>query len=414
MGEHCETDESWARPRRHVHVVGAWVNDPHGLTWHRGRHHVFFQQVAGSSVWRPDVAWGHASSPDLQTWTAHPPVLLPGDGDDGCWSGGLVTTPDDQALIHYTSVRAADHALGVVREARPVDDDWQVWRKGDVVVRPPDHLDLAVFRDPVVLADGEVWRMLVGAGHGDGRPAVLGFVSDDLRSWAYDGEVASASLRDVDDPDRTGEAWECPQLFAVDGTWVLVVSVWSGGRDHHVAAATGDLVAGRFTPRRWTRLTRSDGPYAASASTDADGRPCLTSWLRGVADPAGRWTGAVGTTCRVHVVDDQVRLSPHPDAVDGLPPDEHVRTRSCARASDGPAPLALLHTSSGEPVGEVRQEGGAVVVDVPGRTTRLPGPPGDVHVLLDRVVLEVVTPGGLAAVAVPPGTRLRGASVGGA
>ena len=403
-------------PNRHVHVPGAWVNDPHGTTYHRGRHHVFFQQVAGSSVWRSDVAWGHASSPDLRAWTEHAPVLLPGDGDDGCWSGGLTVPPDGEALIHYTSVRGPDHALGVVREARPVDGTWERWHKGDVVVRPPADLDLAVFRDPVVLPDGDGWRMLVGAGYRDGRPAVLGFVSDDLRTWADDGAVVTGEALEADDPGWAGAAWECPQLFAVDGTWVLVVSVWAGGTAHHVAAATGAFSdsAGRFTPRRWTRLTTAGGPYAASASTDADGRPCLTSWLRGVADPGGRWTGALGVTCRVHVVDDEVRLSPHPQVLDGLGADEHVHVQGSARspgpAAGAPAPLALLRGPAGEPVGEVHDLGDAVVVELPDRVARAPSAPGDVHVLLDGVVLEVCTPAGLAAAAVPAGTRLDGAT----
>ena len=388
------------RPRWHVHVPGAWVNDPHGLTHHAGRYHVFFQQVESSTTWRPDVAWGHASSPDLRTWTAHPPVLQPGEGDDGCWSGGLTVTTQGRALIHYTSVREPDHALGVVREAQPVDATWERWVKGDVVVRPPDGHDLAVFRDPVVLPEGDGWRMLLGAGYADGRPAVLGFASDDLRSWAFDGVAAAGDVLAPQDHDWAGQAWECPQLLRVDGRDVLVVSVWAGGTTHHVAAAVGEWTSGRFAARRWTRLTSADGPYAASAFSDADARPCLVFWLRGVADPGGAWTGALSVAYRVDVVDDEVRLSPHPDVLGGGVPGE-------VAVLEGQALRRVrLLSSAGEAVGEVRVDERAVHVRVQDRAVAAPRAtrPGPVHVLVDRVVLEVCTGAGLVGLPVPSGT----------
>lgn len=301
--------------------------------------------------------------------------------------------------MHYTSARGPDLGLGVVREARPLDAGWDRWEKRDVVVRPPEDRDLVVFRDPVVLPDGAGWRMLVGAGDSASRPAVLGYTSDDLRSWRFDGEVAAGSADAVGD-GWTGDAWECPQLLAVDGRAVLVVSVWAGGTTHHVAASVGTRVDGRFTPGRWTRLTTDDGPYAASASCDAEGRPCLTFWLRGVADPAGTWTGALSTTYRVAVVDDELRLSPHPQVLARLGPHEHVLARPGARGVP-----ARLRAAAGETLGEVRADGGEVVLEVLGRVVRLPSRPGPVHVLLDDVVLEVCAPGGLAGCAVPRGTR---------
>src|SRR3954452_7662093 len=93
------------RPSLHFTARRGWINDPHGVTFRNGRYHLFYQSVPDATRWEPGISWGHATSADLLTWEQHPPVLLPGDGDTGCWSGSVcVTPPETAAAMYYTSV----------------------------------------------------------------------------------------------------------------------------------------------------------------------------------------------------------------------------------------------------------------------------------------------------------------------
>ncbi len=93
------------RPSLHFTAQRGWINDPHGVTFRDGRYHLFHQAVPDAVEWNLAISWGHATSADLLTWEHQPPVLVPGDGDDGCWSGSVcVAPPDAPAAMYYTSV----------------------------------------------------------------------------------------------------------------------------------------------------------------------------------------------------------------------------------------------------------------------------------------------------------------------
>jgi beta-fructofuranosidase len=122
--------------------------------------------------------------------------------------------------------------------------------------------------------------------------------------WRSDGIAARPGGR-----TWTGSMWECPQLFPLDGSWVLLVSVWDTDRLHHVAYALGDYDGRRFQPRTWGRL--GTGPhYATSTFVDADGNRCAISWIRGYTD--GNRAGALTLPWRLRVDGDELTIEPHP------------------------------------------------------------------------------------------------------
>jgi beta-fructofuranosidase len=310
-------------------------------------------------------------------WSERPVALSPDDADDGVWSGCVVEPEGGTARLFYTSVRSERLGLGVVRTASPDDDTWDTWHKSDVVLVAPEGLELVELRDPFVCRDGEVWRLVAGGGTADGTAMALGWTSGDLESWAYDGVMASRPTTETA-PVWTGSAWECPQLVRVDDRWVLVVSVWDDGQTHFEAYAVGDLVDGRFVAGPWRRLSHGPAHYAASAFTDADGRPCLLHWLRGVADPHGRWAGAHSVPHLLGLDGDRLVVEPHPavgDAAEVLLPGA---TRSFAgldvRLADD-LTLTVHHH---------------------GQTWTMPATGGDVRLLADGPVLEIFGPFGVA------------------
>lgn len=63
-------------------------------------------------------------------WTEQGVAVAPGDGDDGVWSGSLVTGPDGATTLLYTSVTEPDIGIGTARTAAPADASWFPWTKG--------------------------------------------------------------------------------------------------------------------------------------------------------------------------------------------------------------------------------------------------------------------------------------------
>ncbi len=226
------------RPLFHFTAESGWINDPHGVTFRDGRFHLFYQHVPDSLTWAPGCHWGHATSPDLFSFTQLPVAIAPGDGDDGIWTGSLVTDTAGEATIFYTSISTPDFGIGRVRTAFPVDDSWIEWRKGAVVAQAPPDLDLIAYRDPFVFRDADGWRMLIGAATAGGVAAALSYSSPDLESWRYDGVAAQRSTTESS-PVWSGALWECPQLIELDGRHVMVTSVWDADVLHYVVYAIG-------------------------------------------------------------------------------------------------------------------------------------------------------------------------------
>ncbi len=407
---HVQDGAGPGRPLLHLTAPTGWINDPHGLTFHRGAYHLFHQYVPDSTVWAPHCHWAHAVSRDLLQWEHRPVALAPGDGDDGVWTGCLVTDGDD-ARILYTSVAGPDLGLGRVRVARPADDGWDAWAKGDVVLRPPGGLDLVAFRDPFVVREGAGWRMFVGAGTAGGEAMALTWTSGDLESWEYDGVAASRSTAERD-PVWMGALWECPQVFEVDGHGVLVASVWEADVLHHVGYGLGTYDRGRFAATDWGRLSFGDSYYAPSYFRDRKGRPCLIFWMRGVADAESGWSGCLSVPYVLSVEAGRLVATPHPGLADR-------RGRSPEPDPDlaaGPVDLEWSPHPDGDRLELVAGSGASTCLEVdhgtvtlrrPGREDwAMPWSGGDLRVLVDGPVVEVASADGVLGGAVEPPRRL--------
>jgi beta-fructofuranosidase len=272
--------------------------------------------------------------------------------------------------------------------------------------------------------------MAVGAGTTGRRPAVLQYSSADLRTWRPDGVLAEPAPG----PDGPGGAvWECPQLFPLDGAWVLLVSVWDDG-PAHVAYAVGNYDGRRFTARSWRRLA-DDACYAATAFADAGGRRCALAWVRGVAGPD--WAGALTVPWLLGREGDRLTFSPHPD-VDtlrtGVPADAGPAVLSAGtpltvpvgrhadvllRADPGVLEVALDASGGGLLAVTVEPSDAGVRVSAPDQAdVRLPLPPGararlDLRLLVDSGLVEVFCGGEVAVARVPGADGERRLTVGG-
>lgn len=391
------------RPLLHFTAQSGWINDPHGITARDGEYHLFFQYVPGSLEWKPNCHWGHAVAPDLFSWRELAVAIAPGDGDDGIWTGSLVTDDGGAPRIFYTATSVPDFGIGRVRVATPDDPAWLNWTKGEVVVEAPEGLDLIAYRDPFVLRDSDAWRMFVGAASRDGTAMALGYRSDDLETWTYEGIVAQRST-DETAGVWAGALWECPQIFEIDGRWVLLSSVWDADVLHYAAYAVGSYEAGVFTPETWGRLTWGPSYYAPSFFRDAAGRPCVTFWLRGVKDEEAGWTGAHSVPHVLSLAGDVLVATPHPDllahrgtpAIDG-------RVPGLVADFEWGGSGELVVSSGDAEVLRLRSTGSAeLALDAGGEAWTVPHLGGPVRVVVDGPIVEVSTREGLLALAIDP------------
>lgn len=405
-----------SRPQLHFTADAGWINDPYGVVWIGDRYHLFYQAARGRVTWAPECGWGHAESPDLVHWAELPPALEPGDRERGCWSGSVVVDGAVPTLF-YTRIAEDDWSIGAVVRATGSADlrDWTA-DPDPVITGPPPELGVHTFRDPFVFRHGDQWRMVIGAGLTDGRGAAVQYSSTDLRTWTSDG-LLCARPGEERDPTWTGAMWECPQLFPLGDSWVLLVSVWDDDVLYYAAAALGDYDGRRFSPRTWQRLTYGSCAYAMTGFADRRGRRAVLSWLREEPQNDPNLVCRAGAHSLPAVVTRTdgglLALAPHPDVGAALGPaeqhasEDHEATRielgsSAVELTLVPSPgLELRLSSNGSDLAVLAF--GATVPELcvtrPGRPDgRVPISRGrELRLMLDADLLEVFGAGGYGA-----------------
>jgi len=362
----------------HIRPSRGWLNDPNGMIHHDGRWHVFFQHNPAAAR-HTNIHWGHVSSPDLLSWTEHPVAFGPTPDDPdggGCWSGVCVVDGDRVAAV-YTGIRStALDSTVCLRYA--ADVGLERWSPPLVVALQADvpaEVGLREMRDPVLFAAlGRRWALL-GGGLDDGTPVLLLWSCDDLESWRFERVWLTGSdpvLRRL----APAEMWECPQLVEVDGSWVLLVSLWRDNRLEGTVAAVGSMgvdAHGRpqLTLRGGGRVDEGRAFYAPQVALDPDG-PWLLGWVMesGVPDDAPNDTvaGCLTLPRRLSLIDDR--------CVSGADPRTRRLIGPLVPVDDGAVP-ACAHLSV--------DDGGATLVGSQGPVML----PAGAEVWLDGDVVEV-------------------------
>lgn len=319
------------RPRFHFVSPAGWLNDPNGVCQWDGTYHLFYQYNP-EGAFHHRILWGHATSPDLVSWTDQPVALEPSAGPDadGCWSGVLVNDGGTPTLVY--SGRLDERELPCVAVGSPDLSTWTKAPENPVIAAPPAGVDITAYRDHCVWREGSRWRQLVGSGiRGRGGTAFL-YESADLRSWDYVGPlfIGDAYQGSPADTDWTGTMWECVDLFRAgsgslgsepaDGSPdVLVFSAWDDGRTHHPLYWTGRYSADSFEPAALHRLDYGGRYfYAPQSFLDEAGRRIMFGWLQeGRTDAAmveAGWSGVMSLPRVTTLADDgTLQFAPVPE-----------------------------------------------------------------------------------------------------
>ncbi len=277
-------------------------------------YHLFYLH-APRSLGNPDLRHrnarvGHATSPDLKSWTDHGEVLGPGpEGSfDGTatWTGSVVRGPDGLWRMFYTGSRflGPDTSANVETIGLATSPDLFAWTKqpGPILTADARWYETLgssswpeeAFRDPWVFQGGDgVWHMLVTARARDGiEPdrGVMGHAtSTDLAEWTAAPPLSAPGsgfahlevfqVVSVDGQPHMVFCCDTPRLVGPragqrGGTWTLPVGSMPGEVDFSRA-----------------RLLVDETLYAGRIALDRQGRPWLLAFANIVRD--GEFAGGL-------------------------------------------------------------------------------------------------------------------------
>jgi len=263
------------RPVYHFHPPANWNNDPNGTIFYKGWHHLFYQLNPYGSLWG-NMHWGHARSRDLVNWEHLPIAIWPtGGAERAIFSGGAVMAADGRPRVFYTSIGRPQPEQWM---AVPTDDELIGWEKPafNPVLTQAAHGGRTVseWRDPFLFREAGATYMVCGGNSGrreggSGQVHLYRAETPDLSRWKHMGAVFEYR-------DRETYNIECPNLFKLDGKWVLIISPH---RPCEYFVGTLDLARVKFTPETHGVLDAGDA-YASNTSVDDKGRTILWLWGR--------------------------------------------------------------------------------------------------------------------------------------
>jgi beta-fructofuranosidase len=410
------------RPQYHLLPTHGWMNDPCGPLFWKGRYHMFLQynDEPVSAV----KLWAHATSSDMIHWHREPIALAPTPGGpdaDGCWTGTAAIV-DGKPTFLYTGVVNSTPEQATLADSNPVlresvcmavaeDDALLHWRKlpQPVIATPPAGMKVTGFRDPSPWRQGDHWNLIVASGERGAGGRVLLYRSADFRHWEYLHPMAQGKPngKQGTDPVDSGEMWECPDFFPLDGKHVLIHSaerrtLWQIG--------TLDTTTMLFHAENEGLLDHG-AYYAPKSQLDAKGHRILWGWItetRPQAEyAAAGWSGMMSLPRRLSIANGALVMTPASEisslrtagrtgsAVKRLPSAAQEIRLTLQPASNGPSSEQFLEQSF------VDQQGAAILLRAdpqqsPGTArvgekeiTGIGSGPLDLHIFLDHSVAEI-------------------------
>ena len=254
------------RPLYHHTPQYGWMNDPNGMFYKDGTWHLYYQWNPYGSQWE-NMHWGHSTSKDLIHWEAQPTAFEP-DWLGSIFSGSCVTNGND-VVAFYTS--AGHHQTQSIAISH---DNGRTFEK--FAGNPVLTSDVPDFRDPNVFwnEDIKMWNLILAAGQ-----EMRIYSSKDLKEWKYESAFGK-------EYGNHGGVWECPDLFKIDGKWVLICNINPGGPFGGSATQyfIGDFDGKRFTCESMPKVTKwldyGKDHYATVSFYNApDNRRVVLAWM---------------------------------------------------------------------------------------------------------------------------------------
>ncbi|UJF15425.1 sucrose-6-phosphate hydrolase [Jeotgalibaca sp. MA1X17-3] len=203
--------------RLQFHIVPphGLLNDPNGLSYFNGKHHVFYQWNQNGTT-HQNKSWGHVSSEDFIKWETHPPALEPGDwfDKDGCYSGSAVIDQEKMYLFYTGNVRNERGERESYQCLATSEDGIHFIKQGPILEQPKGYT--AHVRDPKVWQDETgLWNMVLGAQTLKEKGTALLYQSNNLIDWNLVKDIGETL-------PSMGYMWECPDFITLEDDQVFL------------------------------------------------------------------------------------------------------------------------------------------------------------------------------------------------
>ena len=310
--------------------------DSNGCFYANGRYHLMYLYNRNGV----GFCWGHISSQDLVHWRHHPDAIGPGDGDEGCFSGGGFVDDDGTAYLSYWMLWG-DKGIGIAKSTDRHYDRWQKLAANPVIkstewgiTETADEAGNKLIygsADPTNLwKKGGKYYILTGnllvlnkyGRQPDSPPDMKGdrlylLESDDLAKWRYRGVFYQRNPAWTDDSEDN----MCPSFLPLpasadggppSGKHLLLFISHNKGCQYYVGQY--DTQNDKFIPENHGRMTWVDNTYfAPEALIDGKGRQIMWTWL--TDNPGGEeargWSGVYGLPRSLWLGDDgTLRMAP--------------------------------------------------------------------------------------------------------
>ena len=435
------------RPVYHFRPPAQWMNDICGAIFYKGYYHIFYQLNPFADIWGAiHTCWGHVRSKDLATWEHLPIALVPQreKGELRCNSGSVALGGDGTPMIFYTFVPANEMGPNVPKNvtrlgkreqwvAKACDDELIEWKRienNPILAAGTNGVPQAInggWSDPFVFKSDGRTMMTFKSSSG----LVAEAQNKELTSWKAIGNIE-------------GVEGECPNFFRLGEKWVLLRSTYpptylTGTFDpdklkftpDQDQPSTLDYVYGPVQPDNWSR-----GFYGTNVLFDENNRCILFGWISGFKSGRG-WNGCMSLPRILTLQEDGKLLqTPAPELKKLRGTHHQVKNIKVGNGSvylDDFEGKTVEIMASLKPAGATafglrlrcgeNGEGGVVlkyaegVLDVAG--TKVPvdlseaSKTLDLHIFLDRSVMEVFINGGRSCVTsvIYPGEEDRGLSL---
>ena len=310
--------------------------DPNGAFFANGAYHLMYLYNREGS----GFSWGHISSTDLLHWRHHPDAIGPGNGDDGCFSGGAFVDDDGSAILSYWMLWG-DKGIGLAKSAPGNFEKWEKLANNPVIKSTEwgitEMKDASGKAIHVGSADpSNIWKkdgryyMLTGNllvlnkyGRKADSPAeeqgdrLYLFESKNLNEWSYLHRFYESKREWTE----TSEDNMCPSFLPLptspeggkpSNKYFLLSISHNKGCQYYI----GDYKNDHFYPEHHGRMTWKDNAYfAPEALIDGKGRQIMWSWIfddrpDSVINYRG-WTGTYGLPRTLWLGDDgTLRMRP--------------------------------------------------------------------------------------------------------
>ena len=271
------------RLQYHFTAKNAWINDPNGLVYFKGKYHMFYQHYPYGKH-TAMLHWGHAVSEDMVHWHHLPIAIYPqNELDDryigGAFSGSAMVVDDELFLVYTEHFEDLENSPNIFIEKQNLiksKDGIHFSKPVTIINRKPDFCSYD-FRDPKVWFDKNFncYYMVIGT-YANSYPSVVLYRSDDARNWHYHSIL-------FQEKTISGRTLECPDLFYLDGKYVLVLSIFTTENkkdfDYQSFYYIGDFDGKYFSAKTPATYIDSAKEFYAPQTFEANGNRYAIGWM---------------------------------------------------------------------------------------------------------------------------------------